>query len=189
MNASQGNVIGAGIGPDEKFVLRSRKVLAALIMLAPAFGFSAESIEALQGFADKLETFVSAALGLQVHLEPLIAFGLVLWSTVRADGAELTWKPKLSWVGKLKLLRKLSKLAAVGVVLLPIACAATVTKTDDVTSVTWVWGAAQVSAGEECSEGEDCDGVSISGGHASEGFLAAVMSPISTVLKGLLSGL
>lgn len=105
---------------------------------------------------------------------------------------DMIWK---KWVRKplARLFqRKLgSKVGMVLLLLWPLAtgCAATVTKTDEVTSVTWVWGAAEVRAGPECEEGEGCRGVTISGGHASEGFLRAVVGPVGTVLRGLLGGL
>lgn len=107
MNDSLGNEIGMGVGPDQKFVLRSRKVLALLLVLLPAFGVSPDAVKQF-GTAGEL-------------VLPAIAALLLLWSMIRADGAKLTWKPKLSWLQKLKLARLASKVMIVGVCLVPLA--------------------------------------------------------------------
>lgn len=82
----------------------------------------------------------------------------------------------------------LTMLLAVGLII--SGCVGTVTRTtgEKVTTVTMAWGNAGVSTGGECEE-EDGKCLQVKGGPASEGFLNAVLSPIGTVLKGLLAGL
>lgn len=87
MNMTAGHVIGEGIGPDEKWVLRSRKILAALLLLAEAAGVGVSKLPMLEGFGEALVALVSA--------------GLVLWSTWRPDGAKLTALPKTPGSGGL----------------------------------------------------------------------------------------
>lgn len=108
MNSSQGNLVGEGVGSDQKFVLRSRKVLALLLMLLPAFGFTPEAVKQL-GAAGEL-------------VVPAIASLLLLWSMIRADGAQLSWRPKFSWIQKLKLGRAVSKVLLVALCLVPLGC-------------------------------------------------------------------
>lgn len=107
MNSSQGNTIGKGVGSDQKFVLRSRKVLALLLMLLPAFGFTPEAVKQF-GAAGEL-------------VLPAIASLLLLWSMIRADGAKLSWKPSLSWTQKFKLAKAASKVMLVALCLVPLS--------------------------------------------------------------------
>lgn len=84
---------------------------------------------------------------------------------------------------------EVTRLFLTALLALHLGCVATVTTTDDVTSVTWAVGAATVTAGPECAAGEECSEVVVSGGHAGKDFLSAILSPAVMVLRAVMGGM
>lgn len=67
-------------------------------------------------------------------------------------------------------------------------CAVGITKTDDTWSAHVVAGEAQIAAGPECpDDSTECSGLQVTGGHASEGFIKGILSPIGAILKVLIA--
>lgn len=160
------------MGEMEKFVLRSRALWG---MLLPGLALIAQQTGIGEDVFGQGKTAVEGLLG---------AAGALMW----------LWHH--FWPDERQpVIRVGAKVGLLGIVLcasLSLGCAVGVTKTDRAWAAHVVAGQAQISAGPECKDpeaGEDCDGILVTGGAASEGFLAAIVSPLSGILKGLLAGL
>lgn len=85
-------------------------------------------------------------------------------------------------------MKRLGILLLMLVVIAP-GCVGTITKTDDVFSMSLIAGQASLDASNDCADGENCENISLGGGQFSEGFMAAILSPVTFVLKGALQAL